>query len=147
MDITYCTYLPQESNAHMFRECLSHINFNAIPAFDDKGFFEAYVVRMCKNAHILKMERNYQVIGICAVYVNQLPTAHITFFGIYDEYENCGYGKVLLNYALDYMRNLGATRVTLETDSTNASAKSLYLKNGFNIDGVDGTIVKMSRGL
>jgi GNAT superfamily N-acetyltransferase len=47
------------------------------------------------------------------------------------EYRRCGAGAALLQSAAEYGRCIGAVRLTLSTEVTNATAQSLYEKLGW----------------
>lgn len=50
---------------------------------------------------------------------------------IHKEHRGQGYGRQLLNYACDFAREKGFTRITLLTDKPNLIAKDFYLHHGF----------------
>lgn len=56
--------------------------------------------------------------------------------GVLPEFRREGVGLLLLNYGLTTARDLGALRMMLEVNITNAAAITLYEENGFVRDGV-----------
>jgi ribosomal-protein-alanine N-acetyltransferase len=61
------------------------------------------------------------------------PVGHILNIAVDPAYRRKGLGKRLLEYALDYCRQLGAERVELEVRTGNSAAIALYQKYGFVI--------------
>jgi ribosomal-protein-alanine N-acetyltransferase len=61
------------------------------------------------------------------------PVGHILNIAVDPAYRRKGLGKRLLEYALDYCRQLGAERVELEVRTGNDAAIALYQKYGFVI--------------
>jgi ribosomal-protein-alanine N-acetyltransferase len=61
------------------------------------------------------------------------PVGHILNIAVDPAYRRKGLGKRLLEYALDYCRQLGAERVELEVRTGNDAAIALYRKYGFVI--------------
>jgi ribosomal-protein-alanine N-acetyltransferase len=61
------------------------------------------------------------------------PVGHILNIAVDPAYRRKGLGKRLLEYALDYCRQLGAERVELEVRTGNDPAIALYRKYGFVI--------------
>lgn len=61
---------------------------------------------------------------------------HVTTFAIHPRYRGKGFGKKLLQYALEYARVRGCRHVLLEVRVSNARAQSLYRGFGFRVIGV-----------
>ncbi len=61
------------------------------------------------------------------------PVGHILNIAVDPAYRGRGLGKRLLEYALDYCRQVGAERVELEVRTSNSAAIALYQKYGFVI--------------
>ena len=57
--------------------------------------------------------------------------AQILNFYILEEYQNKGYGTMLLNYAFSYLREKEIDTITLEVRESNQKALNLYEKKGF----------------
>jgi ribosomal protein S18 acetylase RimI-like enzyme len=48
-----------------------------------------------------------------------------------EEYRNRGIGGIILDYLIDYAKQLGYEEITLGVDTDNLNARHLYEKNGF----------------
>lgn len=48
-----------------------------------------------------------------------------------DEYQNRGIGGTIVNYLIDYAKQLGYEEITLGVDTDNTNARHLYEKKGF----------------
>ena len=58
-------------------------------------------------------------------------------FLVKDEYRRKGIGTLLMSYAVKVAKEKGARMLVLETQSCNVAAISFYLKQGFNLVGLD----------
>jgi GNAT superfamily N-acetyltransferase len=56
-----------------------------------------------------------------------------------------GHGTRLLRAALDWARRQGITRITLLTDSDNAGARALYLRQGFSSSAMQPLRIHLTR--
>jgi len=68
------------------------------------------------------------------------------------EYRNLGIGGIMLDFLIDYAKQLGYMEISLGVDKTNKNARHLYEKKGFNtiiFDGEDeyGKYVKLLKKL
>lgn len=73
---------------------------------------------------ILYLDDKYTVVNLC----------------IRKEYQNKGYGKILLNYLLYKAKKTGLSKVFIKVSSTNYNAKKLYKKVGFKLVDVDSIL-------
>ncbi|MDJ1631099.1 GNAT family N-acetyltransferase [Bacillus velezensis] len=46
-------------------------------------------------------------------------------------YRNCGIGGIIVDYLIDYAKQLGDKEITLGADTDNLNARHLYEKKGF----------------
>lgn len=51
------------------------------------------------------------------------------------EKRHCGYGKIMIDYASEYAKQLGASKLTIGIIDENERLKSWYMKNGFTYLG------------
>ncbi|MGL4989972.1 MAG: GNAT family N-acetyltransferase [Sarcina sp.] len=73
---------------------------------------------------ILYLDDKYTVVNLC----------------IRKEYQNKGYGKVLLNYLLYKAKEFGLSKVFIKVSSANHNAKKLYKKVGFELVDVNSVL-------
>lgn len=62
--------------------------------------------------------------------------AQINNIAVHPDYRGAGVGERILRFALDKIRKLGGTFVTLEVRESNAAARHFYEKLGFAVVGV-----------
>jgi perosamine synthetase len=94
-------------------------------------YFNNRVVPTCMKSHVLTL------IGL----VNNKPAAyaHIDFEGktwvgicVLPEFQRCGYGRIMMQFAIDYARVTGIEKLFLTVDTANTPAQGLYTSLGFN---------------
>lgn len=97
------------------------------------------------------------------LYIDNIPAGCVTYRSSRDEklsnwgeipsiylhpnYYHKGYGKNLLNYALDKLKNYGYSNCYLWVLSGNNNAKKFYEKNGFKFNGDTCISIIMSKNL
>ncbi|MCS6936894.1 MAG: ribosomal protein S18-alanine N-acetyltransferase [Candidatus Bipolaricaulota bacterium] len=65
------------------------------------------------------------------------PTvAHLLNIAVAPAFRRQGLGRFLLQYALDYAHQLGASRIELEVRTDNSAAIALYRKFGFHVQEI-----------
>lgn len=75
--------------------------------------------------------------------------AHITNIAVKPDEKRKGYGKALLSFVLDEMKDVGVSKVTLEVNEKNVAAIRLYESFGFRpagrrkkyYEGVDDALI------
>jgi len=82
------------------------------------------------NARYLVAKVGEQVVGYAGMWVIP-PEAHITTVAVEPEHRRRGIGERLLVALLESAQDMGASRVTLEVRESNAVARALYEKYGF----------------
>ena len=70
-------------------------------------------------------------IGFAAYYLKNFYTGQVLFLAVKDEFRGKGYGKQLMEYTLNDLKQQGAAMAFLVTRVSNASAQALYNKVGF----------------
>jgi len=68
--------------------------------------------------------------GYLGLWVNE-DALQITTLGVDTAYQNRGYGKALVQYAIDHAEGINATVITLEVRISNQKAIQLYESFGF----------------
>lgn len=81
-------------------------------------------------AHYLVLEVDERIVGYCGVWI-VVDEAHITNIALLPEYRGKKLGEALLRKVMDFAREKGATKMTLEVRVSNHVAQSLYRKLGF----------------
>lgn len=68
--------------------------------------------------------------GYIGIWVDGV-NAQILNFYVKEEYRRCHHGEELVNFAVEYAKELGVTTISLEVRPHNLAAVDLYLKLGF----------------
>ncbi|MEK7990158.1 MAG: ribosomal protein S18-alanine N-acetyltransferase [Thiotrichaceae bacterium] len=89
-----------------------------------------------KNYHNYILENNNILLGYALMLIAHPLEAHVLNICIHPDYQNCGYGRILLNYLLDVARSKVVEEVLLEVRPSNKAAIRLYDSIGFNQIGV-----------
>jgi len=80
------------------------------------------------------LEFDGQLIGyICGWFLYE--EFNLTNLAVATRFQGRGYGKVLVNYLIDYVRQQGFKSIFLEVREFNDAARKLYEKCGFQIAG------------
>lgn len=78
---------------------------------------------------------NYIVVGYAGMW-HVVNEGHVTNIAVNPEHRRRGIGGMLLNKLIDVAYELGMIGMTLEVRTGNYDAQRLYLKNGFEYDGI-----------
>lgn len=85
-------------------------------------------------AHYFVIEKDAQVVAYMGFY-RILDEAHITNIAVKPDEKRKGFGKKLLEFALNDMVENGVSKVTLEVNEHNVPAINLYESFGFKLAG------------
>jgi len=89
-----------------------------------------------KNNYLCKvMFINKNLIGYVISSIVQ-DECHIMNLCIHKEYRSLGYGRQLLNYLQQEIKNMNCKLIFLECRPSNKSALKLYLSEGYNEIGI-----------
>lgn len=99
-------------------------------------------------ANCFVVEKDGQVLAYMGYY-RILDEAHITNIAVKPDEKRKGYGKALLSFVLDEMKDVGVSKVTLEVNEKNIAAIRLYESFGFRpagrrkkyYEGVDDALI------
>jgi len=81
-------------------------------------------------AHYFVYELNKEVIGYIGFRAID-SNSEMMNFCMDPEYQGQGYGTEILNYSIDYLKNIGVSSVLLEVRKSNKTAQAVYEKFGF----------------
>ncbi len=70
-------------------------------------------------------------VGFAAYYMKTKDIGFVLFLAIQDELRSKGYGRLLMQHALDELAKMGAKKIRLVTRPTNVSAQKVYKVVGF----------------
>ncbi|KZX59614.1 hypothetical protein A3709_15145 [Halioglobus sp. HI00S01] len=97
------------------------------------------------HCHALVLEQSGDVWGFL-IYALVLDEASVDNVAVLPEAQGMGYGRLLLDTALQQMQALGAVRCMLEVRESNVAARGLYEKRGFQLDGRRRDYYKTAEG-
>lgn len=115
----------------MAREDLDRVVAIERQSFPTSWRREAYERELLNpSARYLVAKVGRGVVGYGGMWVIA-PEAHITTLAVAPEHRRRGIGERLLSALLEAAEDMGAARVTLEVRESNAAARALYHKYGF----------------
>lgn len=80
---------------------------------------------------------NAKVIGALLLLKTRPRTMEIMNISVYEEYQNKGIGKQLINRAIEYAREKGIKTLDIGTGNPGVGQMMLYQKCGFRIVGIE----------
>lgn len=83
------------------------------------------------HLYIKVLYQGQEPIGFTAYYKEMFYKGRILFVAVREEFRSQGYGRQLIDYAIDELKKMGATTITLVTRTTNYAAQKLYQNAGF----------------
>ncbi|MBI1301016.1 MAG: GNAT family N-acetyltransferase [Alphaproteobacteria bacterium] len=125
-EVVHEIFMDQTVNRHLIYDKCTKKEFE--PIFEE-------ILNRCYSWIFIKNDEEY---GFCSV--TQQPgradhVAQIKTVGIKKEYQNKGYGSMLLEEIIEKLKQDGFKRVELRTDEDNQRGISFYKKMGFFIEG------------
>lgn len=90
------------------------------------------IYKELKNGKI-KLFNGVSTVGTIQLLDTDQPAAYIMFFHVREKYQNKGFGRCLLNYAITKAKISGCSAVSLYVDVNNLGAIRLYQSFGFFI--------------
>ncbi|MDP3305928.1 MAG: GNAT family N-acetyltransferase [Erysipelotrichaceae bacterium] len=106
----------------------------------EKIFIDILVPSYLDHPKSFAAKLNDQIVGYVVVnhemYNNRIRIAQLL---VIKGFRNMGIGKLLMNHAEDYAKNVGARALILETQSCNLIAISFYRHCGYQFVGCDAT--------
>src|SRR5690554_2272075 len=92
---------------------------------------ETEVQNSFSNNYLIKKSKNIIGYAFTHIVIDQMQ---INNFCISEKFRRCGYGKILLNSILAYLRTVNIKCVYLDVREGNIPALKLYSSSGFKID-------------
>lgn len=86
--------------------------------------------------HNFVLENNQIIVGYALMLIAHRLEAHILNICVHPDYQNKGYGRLLLHYLIDVAKEKAVEEMLLEVRLSNESAIHLYHMMGFNQIGV-----------
>jgi len=83
--------------------------------------------------HIKVLHEECKFAGFIAYYMQNFFVGRILFLDVKPEFRGKKLAQELVRYAIDDLKHLGATMITLVTRTTNDAAQAVYKKAGFAV--------------
>jgi len=111
----------------------THLGEEGFLVYEDEGKVLGYIIVGIKIPSLLsRLEKRTRALVGLPVDLEE-RTGHIMNLAVAPAFRRRGYGKLLLERGLEYLRGLGADCVELEVRVGNGAAIRLYEKYGFSI--------------
>lgn len=89
------------------------------------------------NHRLFVEEESGRAVGLLDLYVDKKKQQYeISIVLIDKRYQHRGFGKIMLRFAVDYLKSQGARRLTIGVNRFNLPAQALYRSVGFTEDNV-----------
>ena len=98
---------------------------NRAPNKDDARYFGKLNIKV--------LYEKDEFVGFVAYYMKNFFIGQMLFIDVKSEFRGKGYAQQLMKYAIDDMKKMGATIISLVTRTSNESAQKLYKRLGFNV--------------
>ncbi|MEK4975764.1 GNAT family N-acetyltransferase [Bacillus sp. FSL K6-6540] len=89
------------------------------------------------RGHCYVAEESSQPIGVYVLLPTRPDTIELVNVAVSENLHGRGYGKQLVNHAIDQARELGYATIEVGTGSTGVEQLALYQKCGFRMTGID----------
>jgi ribosomal protein S18 acetylase RimI-like enzyme len=105
-----------------------------VPSLRDKVDIEDYAKKICEHAETIEAWQDNALIGLLAVYLNNVKysSAFITSISILKSFHGAGIAKKLMHACIDLATHLNFQEVSLEVGRENGRAIGFYQKIGFS---------------
>ncbi|HEY8364843.1 MAG TPA: ribosomal protein S18-alanine N-acetyltransferase [Haloplasmataceae bacterium] len=125
------------NDKYIIKRITDENDFDEILLIEEKAFFEPYTKEIFLydfNYHpyseYYKLILDEKIIGYCGLWVIE-ENAQITTIAISPEYQSKGYGSILLEFIINYLKERNCQNVTLEVRVSNEKAIKFYEKFQF----------------
>jgi ribosomal protein S18 acetylase RimI-like enzyme len=115
------------------------------PALATRTTIDAYAEKLATRAERFEAWRNDELIGVVAMYCNDPRgrEAFVTSVSVDAAARGKGVASALLERAVGHARTHGMDRVALEVDVSNAAARALYARAGFDEVERNGRVLRL----
>jgi ribosomal protein S18 acetylase RimI-like enzyme len=116
-----------------------------IPPLSERVEIDSYASKIAGNAMRFEAWADGMLVGLVAAYCNDCErrVAHITNVSVLRRWQGERIASRLLEQCIGHVKEHGFEHVELEVDVENAGAITLYEKNGFVINAVNGRTALM----
>jgi ribosomal protein S18 acetylase RimI-like enzyme len=148
MIMNYCD-IRYRKNSASCESIIGHLNkcgndFN--PPLYTYVNIEQYAIKIRDNAVTFEAWDENELVGLVAVYFNNLITrvGYITSVSVIEERQRAGIATNLMRKAIEFGKKKDFKELRLELNINNSSAIKLYKKSGFVFNGTNNDRIIMS---
>lgn len=105
-----------------------------MPILSQRIDIGSYAKKLSQYAQVYCLVSEKQIFGMCAIYLNNGIEAFITSFNVTQQFQNQGYGKILMQHVLHEAKQQNYKIIILEVDKNNEKAILFYKKNSFVVE-------------
>jgi ribosomal protein S18 acetylase RimI-like enzyme len=124
-------YKINSASKNQILEHLQYCNNQFVPRLDSRISILEYSSKIESNAIIFEAWYDQKLIGMIAMYVNDVNNGYITNVSVYSEFNGKGIAKKLFQNLLNYNDTRNIKNIELEVNELNTNAINLYSKIGF----------------
>jgi len=117
-------------------------DFNAIMEIENRAFLYPYPIDLFiydfqhhPYSEYYKLILDNTIIGYFAIWII-FEDVQITTIAVHPNYQGRGYGDKMMEFLINYVKELGCRNITLEVRVSNIKALNFYKKHLFEIVGV-----------
>lgn len=117
-------------------------DFNEIMEIEEKAFAYPYPIDLFifdfehhPYSEYYKLMLDDQIIGYCGLWII-FEDVQITTISVHPDYQGKGYGDKMMEFIINYVKELGCRNITLEVRVSNNKAINFYKKHQFEIVGL-----------
>lgn len=117
-------------------------DFNEIMEIEEKAFAYPYPIDLFifdfehhPYSEYYKLMLDDQIIGYCGLWII-FEDVQITTIAVHPDYQGKGYGDKMMEFIINYVKELGCRNITLEVRVSNNKAINFYKKHQFEIVGL-----------
>lgn len=125
---------------------LNHCNNQFEPALSTRVSLETYAKKMADYAILFEAWVDEKLIGMVAMYLNEMKQGYITNVSVYIEYGGKGIANQIFVNLMRYTKANNISEIKLEVSAINIAAINLYKNFGFEkIDEKNNQIIMLKK--
>ncbi len=142
-------YLVNSASGAEIAEHLLCCDANFVPTLSERVVIPDYAQKIAGKAARFEAWSNGRLIGLVAIYCNDLETryAHITSVSVMNQWTGEGIAAQLMNLCIRHAKTAGMHQISLEVATGNMPAIKLYEKSGFIAGMVNEPFISMKLNL
>lgn len=127
-------YIKRVDNSEEIRKLLYEFDDSFFIPITELKNIEQYTEKLCKNAYVYVEIEQSKNVGLLVFYANAGKVSYLANLVIKKAYQGQQYGKKLMEFFIDFVKNKFFEKIRLEVDKKNKRAMQMYYKFGFAIE-------------